>query len=206
MSSKDAPAWIHPGAGSYRRVDERGVVTQVGSHDWRVSVDVGTGMREVGICPSGQMAREYADDILSRGKLPPPPKHLQETFAERAAEKIRRRAEKTRRAGFGVISVNAYTDVEVAEDFTIASEGVLLSVTSEPTVALVVNAWGMKKGQHSYRVLAWPSKRILSDHDDMAWRYPQMGEQALDAAIAAAVTEALFGDSCDRLNEGKKGG
>lgn len=181
--------WQHLRAGVYQRRDGKGVVKQIGSHDWSALADVGEGLQSVGIGRSGQEGRWLVDAALSEGKIPAPPAVTPGTFLEQVTEKIRR-------AGLGAcVSLRGIP-------MRGHGEGVLLGLNGAE-VAILVNEWGWKPGQRSYQV--WDASSLysgepISNHDDERWRYPQHGEQALDDAVAEA-TRLLVSHRLSRRTE-----
>jgi hypothetical protein len=170
---EEAAVWVHAEQGLYRRRDGKGVVEQLGSHEWEASADVGDGLKRVGIGFSGANGRHLVDDALSKGKIPSPPKVTPGTLLEQVIEKIR------------VAGLLPAISVRVCPGKRI--EGVVLGVGVDGTfdVSIVVNEWGFKPGQRSYQVFDGRSR--ISNHDDQRWKYPQKGEEALDEAVAEAV-------------------
>lgn len=169
---EEEPDWNHMGSGLYQRKDGKGTVTRIGSHDWSAQADVGNGLQSVGIWRSGMEGRHFVNDALAKGKIPPPPEVTPGTLLEQVTEKIRR-------AG-----LSSSVTVRVRRG---RADGVMLGANGVFDVAIVLNEWGMKAGQQSYQVFEGTSREPVSNHDDERWRYPQVGEKALNEAVAEAV-------------------
>src|SRR5277367_2007452 len=137
--------WKHAEQGVYRREDGKGAVIQFGSHDWDAHADVGEGMQNIGVGRSGAEARSLVDDVLLKGKNPPPPEMTPGTFLEQVTEKIRR-------AGLSSSIIIRARQIRGAE-------GVELGTGKTFSVAIIINEWGMKEGQRSYQVFSGSRSR-----------------------------------------------
>jgi hypothetical protein len=184
--------WEHSEAGLYRRHDGKGIVKQVGSHDWATHADVGQGLRSCGIGATAAEARDLVDGAIARGTIPAIGEASPGTFLEQVTAKLQRTGlALSPRAGQIRHAEAEPWDCEDGEEQPQDTDAVLLGTGDAFDVAIVVNHWGHKPGQLSYQVFVKDSSwRRISNHDDQRWRYPQKGEEALNEAIATAI-EAL---------------